>query len=303
MFDKLRERLAGVVSIPVTPFSDQDEVDIAALEAITHRMVSAGIDIVTPNGNTGEYYSLSAAERRLCLETASRSSAGASVLAGVGGSVHQAIEEARHARDHGAEGIMIHQPVHPYVSAAGWADYHARIAESVPELGMVAYLKTPQVTPQSIDRLSSDAPNFVGIKYALPHPVHFAQMVADVQSPDLVWVAGLAESFALSQFTAGATGFTSGLANVVPELSLRFHETLRLGNFQQAFVLWDSIRPFEDLRARNSDELNVSVVKDALEQLGLCKAFVRPPITTVPAEDRPTIARMLKSWQLETGAV
>jgi len=37
---------------------------------------------------------------------------------------------------------MIHQPVHPYAAAAGWVDYHRAIANAVPELGVVLYLRS-----------------------------------------------------------------------------------------------------------------------------------------------------------------
>lgn len=38
---------------------------------------------------------------------------------------------------------MVHQPVHPYVSQDGWVDYHRAIAEAVPGLGVVPYVRNP----------------------------------------------------------------------------------------------------------------------------------------------------------------
>ena len=37
--------------------------------------------------------------------------------------------------------IMVHQPVHPYVSVEGWIEYHRAIASDVPELGVVLYVR------------------------------------------------------------------------------------------------------------------------------------------------------------------
>ncbi len=42
--------------------------------------------------------------------------------------------------------IMIHQPVHPYQAAEGWVDYHAAIADAVPDLGVVLYIRSERVT-------------------------------------------------------------------------------------------------------------------------------------------------------------
>src|SRR5699024_3015626 len=106
----------GVVAIPVTPFTPEDRIDLDALGVITARMVDAGIPVVTPNGNTGEYYSLGHEERVECVRAVAASAGTAAVLAGVGGPVEAAVDEARIARDLGAHAIMVHQPVHPYIT-------------------------------------------------------------------------------------------------------------------------------------------------------------------------------------------
>jgi hypothetical protein len=63
--------------------------------------------------------------------------------------------------------IMIHQPVHPYVSREGWVDYHAAIANAVPDLGVVLYLRTERITGADIAALADRAPNVIGVKYGV----------------------------------------------------------------------------------------------------------------------------------------
>ena len=116
----LRHALATVVVVPVTPLSAGGNPDWDTYAALTGRLIDGGITVITPNGNTGEFYALSHAEARQAVETAAKVSSGrAELLAGVGHDIATAAEAARHARDHGARMIMIHQPVHPYVSS--WA--------------------------------------------------------------------------------------------------------------------------------------------------------------------------------------
>lgn len=137
-FDERKRRLSGVVAIPVTPFDADGAVDPDAYAKLVDRVIEGGVGVVTPNGNTGEFYALDEAETRLCLELTVKAAAGrASVVAGVGHDVRTAIAAARHAAEAGADLIMIHQPVHPYVSAEGWVEYHRAIAAAVPELGVV----------------------------------------------------------------------------------------------------------------------------------------------------------------------
>ena len=299
-FEVIRRQLAGVVAITVTPFDARDRVDEAALKAVTQRMALAGIEVVTPNGNTGEYYSLTVQERRTCLAAVVEAAAGALVLAGVGGALPDALVAAREAEELGAGAIMVHQAPHPYLTQQGWIEYHRAIAESVPTLGVVPYVRNPRVASETVGELARRVPNVVGVKYAVPDPVAFAAMCADVDVDDMVWIAGLAESQSLALFATKATGFTSGLANVVPELSLALLAALREREGETAFDLWSRIRGFEELRARDDNALNVSVVKEALFQLGLCDRAVRPPISPLAPADRTRVTELLKGWNLRS---
>ncbi len=113
-------------------------------------------------------------------------------------------------------------------------------------------------------------PNVVGVKYAVGDVVRFAALVETFRAGDVAWVCGLAEPWAPFFWVAGATGFTSGLANVDPALSLEMLRCLRDGDYDGAMGVWRSVKPFEDLRARRNSANNVPVVKEALAQLGLC---------------------------------
>jgi 4-hydroxy-tetrahydrodipicolinate synthase len=220
----------------------------------------------------------------------------AAVLAGVGHDVVSAIAAARFARDAGADGIMVHQPVHPYVSLDGWVDYHRAIADAVPELGVVLYIRTPRITGAELASLGEACPNVVGIKYAVPDPVRFASVARDAGLDRFTWVAGLAELSAPGYFAVGARGFTSGLANVSPALSLRMYTALSTGDSSTAMATWELIRPFEELRAADASANNVSVVKEAMHQLGLCRRDVRPPSHVLPKDLADEVTEAIRAW-------
>ncbi len=298
MFEKLRRQLAGVVAIPVTPFDPAGSVDSASYTGIISRMVEAGVEVITPNGNTSEFYSLTVEERQSCLElsVAAVGSAG-TVLAGVGHSVPEAVEAAKAAYQAGASAIMIHQPVHPYLSVEGWFDYHVAIANAVPQLGVVLYVRNARIDGKTIARLADAAPNLVGVKYAVADPVRFATVLRECDRDELVWIAGLAELSAPGYWALGATGFTSGFANVAPALSLQLLHALRTSDTGSAMKIWGQIQPFEELRALNDSEKNVSVVKESLAQIGLCRREVRPPISVLDARDRQLVKDMMEGWQ------
>ncbi len=300
---RLKEALATVVVIPVTPMRPDGSPEWGTYADLVRRVVDAGITVVTANGNTGEFYALTPDETRQATVTAVRAAHGeaargarADVLAGVGYDTVTAADAARHAQQAGAEMIMIHQPVHPYQAAEGWVDYHQAIADSVPDLGVVLYIRSERVTGAQIADLGQRCPNVIGIKYGVKDATQFGAVARDAGLDRFTWLAGLAEPYAPGYWAYGARGFTSGLANVSPSLSLSLLGALRAGDAAGAMDTWELIRPFENLRAADGSADNVSVVKEALSQLDLCGRDVRPPSRLLPDAERYQVRTILRSW-------
>jgi 4-hydroxy-tetrahydrodipicolinate synthase len=298
-FDDLRQALCTVVTVPITPFDADGQVDLGALRGVVDRLTAGGVHAITPNGNTGEFYSLSVAEcAQTVRATVAATSAQEVVIAGVGHDTATASEMAQTAAEAGADAIMIHQVVNPNRSAAGWLAYHQAIAASVPELGVVPYIRDGQVTAAMLTALLEACPNVIGVKYAVADPLLFATLVAQVGGDRLAWICGMAELWAPFLWVGGARGFTSGLVNVSTTRSLAMLACLRAGDYAGAMKLWAELKPFEDLRARNGHANNVPVIKEALAQLGLGTRVVRPPITEISPDERAEVAAVLAAWEI-----
>ncbi len=67
-------------------------------------------------------------------------------------------------------------------------------------------------------------------------------------------------------------------------------QALRAGDYPAAMKVWERIRRFEELRAADGSADNVSVVKEALASLGLCRRDVRPPGRPLPQSERAEVA-------------
>jgi 4-hydroxy-tetrahydrodipicolinate synthase len=296
------DALRTVIAIPVTPFDQSGDVDQAAYGRVVDSMLDAGISVLTPNGNTGEFYSLTIDETRSLLTATVEHVAGRGlVLAGVGHDVSTAARMAADAATAGAAAVMVHQPVHPYKSAEGWVAYHRAIADAAPALGVVAYVRDPHITAADLAALADACPTLVGIKYAIADPIGLSAAIQTVGPDRVAWVCGLAEKWAPFHWEAGVRGFTSGLVNVAPALALRLLDLLRAEAMADAMALWRRLLPMEDLRARRFDANNVSALKEALAQLGVCGRAVRPPISPLPAGERVEVTAILRDWNLSTG--
>ncbi len=296
--DELRHALRSVVAINVTPFGGDGAIDESRYCALVRRAADAGISVFTANGNTSEFYSLTPEERDRAVELTVESAGDAVVLAGVGLDLRTAVAEgARHA-ERGAECVMVHQPVHPFWSLDGWVTYHREISQALPDVGVVPYIRDSRIGMAAIRDLLTTCPNVVGVKYASPDPSVFAALVAGTDDLEVAWICGVAETWAPFFAVGGATGFTSGLAVVDPARSLRLLGHLERRELEAAMAEWRAVAGFEALRARGSSEFNVSVVKEALAQLGLCRRDVRAPLSLLPEDDRRTVAGFLADWGL-----
>ncbi len=168
----------------------------------------------------------------------------------------------------------------------------------MPDLGVVPICGTRGLPGARLAELADACPNVIGVKYAVPDAARFAGFARDAGLDRFVWIAGLAEPYAPSYFSAGATGFTSGLVNVAPGLSLRMIEALRSGDHGEAMKVWEQIRRFEELRAADGSAHNVTVVKEALAVLGLCRRDVRSPSSLLPDAERAEVAAIVEGWSL-----
>lgn len=299
--------LRTVVAIPVAPFDEAGRVDETAYARIVARMLDAGVTALTPNGNTSEFYALADGEAdRLMRLTVEIAGDRALVVPGVGHDIGRATAMARAAAAAGAPAVMVHQPIQPYRSVDGWLEYHREVADAAPGLGLVPYVRDPVVDATALAALAQRCPSLVAVKYGLPDVVGLHAAVAAVRdaagADRLAWICGLAETRAPFAWLAGARGFTSGLVNVAPERALRLLDLLRKDEFDAAMAWWETLLPMEQIRARHEQANNVSAVKEALSQLGLCGAGVRPPLSPLTDADRQDVRQLLVSWGLLTGS-
>lgn len=293
----------GIFGVTVTPFTpDGRGIDDAGLRSHVDRLLAVGIDRIVPNGNTGEYHTLSAAERRHAAEIVLSAARGRArlVIVGVAGAVEDAVAAARHAADHGADAVMVHHPVHPYVTSEGLIAYLSAIAAGSP-LPIVPYPK--MALDAGTARRLAEIPGVVAVKWGINDLPAFAAAVAATRDLPVEWICGTAEMWAPFYWAVGATGFTSGLVNVNSQRSLQLLAALNSGDRDETMRLWAEIRPFEALRARRADGWNVAVVKAAMRVLGLPAGPVRAPSSDVGDGEVGEIASLLAAWGLERAAV
>ena len=296
---ELGQALCGVSGILVTPFDNNGDVNPTPLNPIVDRAIEAGVHVLTSNGNTGEFYSLTLDEAVQMVHAGGAAINGrVPMVAGIGRGIRDACNLARESKCAGASALMIHQPPDPFVAPRGLIDYVKAVRDAGDGLPLILYLRNDTVGIDSIASLC-DIEGVVGVKWATPNPMKLKAAIA--ASPEnITWTGGLAEVWAPTFYAVGARGFTSGLINVWPERSVAINKALEDGDYVTARALISGMQVFEDIRAEDQGGANVPGVKAALRMSGLNCGAARPPAAW-PLNDNQS--ERLRVFMIENGLI
>jgi len=289
--EQLKRNLSSVAFTIPTPFtSDGESVNTEALRSNVEFLVEHGAKTVIPCGNTGEYYSLTDAERvDVVRETVEAVDDDRTVIGGVGGSTKTARKLAKQYSNAGADAIMVMNPSHTYIHDKGLTEYYRTIANAT-DLSVILY-KRDEVVSDAVLKELAHHENVVGVKYAINDIKSFSKICSESDA-DIVWMTGIAERFAPTFALEGASGFTTGIGNFLPTETLALQNAIASGDFTTARAIRDLLRPLEELREetgknnRLAAANNVPVVKHGMELAGLTGGPVREPLVEISKHDR-----------------
>lgn len=288
----VRAALTGISGVPVTPYDADGAVDTTMLSRLIARLSGAGIHNLMAAGNTGEFFSLSLEEiRQVHAVTAEAADGKCLVSAAVGRSLTEAKALARDAIAAGAGAIMGHHPMDPFASPSAQADYFLALADAA-TVPFIAYVRTDTFSVDDFRRLAAHG-NVAGVKFASTNLMLLAEVIRRTEDLPAIWVCGMAEAWAPPFYAIGAKGFTSGFANVFPEISLQVHAALTRGDFAAARHLINRFSGFEELRTHYRNGSNVTVVKEALGMLGFDVGAVRLPGVPALSEAERSVLRSI----------
>jgi len=261
-------------------------------------MIDEGLHMFVVGGHTGEFHSMTPGERADLVSIGGGLASAAQVFAAVGNDVDSACHLVAHAARARCTGVLVHQPPHPVSDPRGYCSYVAAIACSS-DLPMLLYITDPALASAAVDAVRS-IETVVGVKWGIADVQLLARTVqsAEASQVDVTWICGLAERWAPFFSALGPVGFTSGLANVYPALSLDLADAIQRADRPRMARLWIETMLFEELRARDNGRHAASVVKVALAELGRGEAVVRPPAALPDPPERALIRRILAGWGL-----
>lgn len=267
----------GVLTAAITPFDSDGRVDEPALRAHLDRMLAAGVAGFVISGSTGEYYSMTGAERKaLFALVAEGYGERALLIAGTSSLNHdETLDLTRHAKEVGFDGCMLLPPVYCLPTPA---EIRAAVAE-VAEIGLPVMLYN---NPARVGVGLS--PALTAELAAIPNVVAYKESARDLYAvaetyyatrDKLRHFAGL-EPYLSSLLGRGASGSVSTISNICAAEVVATYDAYRAGDLEQMSRNQQIIDQLYHLMAR-SGLSNFAFVKAGMAALGLNGGTVRRP--------------------------
>ncbi|MCF6472866.1 5-dehydro-4-deoxyglucarate dehydratase [Nonomuraea sp. MG754425] len=274
---------SGLLSFPVTHFTQDLEFDEAAYRDHLSWLSSYPVAGLFAAGGTGEGFSLTPGEIDQVVRAAvSEVNGRVPVIAPATGGTANAVAQARAAADAGADGLLLMPPYLTEAGQDGLVEHVSAVCRAT-GLGVIVYSRANAIlNDRSVAALAERNQNLVGFKDGVGNIENLTRIYAAV-GDRLAYVGGLptAETFALPLLQLGMSTYSSAIFNFVPQYALDFYADV-LAQDQAAVYrrIREFVLPYLDIRDRVKGYA-VSIIKAGLTAVGRPGGPVRPPLTNL----------------------
>jgi 5-dehydro-4-deoxyglucarate dehydratase len=294
---ELRNRFRGVFGFPVTPFRQDLSLDLDALARNVDQMSRHPFCALVAAGGTGELFSLTVPEIIDVVRVTVEAAAGRMpVVAGVGFNAALGAEMARGVERAGADCLLVLPPYYSNAPEEGLYDYYEAVARAS-GLPLMVYSRDWAVfSPQMVARLAERLPTLLAWKDGQGDARKYQRIMSHV-GDRLAWLGGIGDDCVPAYFAIGVQAYTSSISNIAPKVSLQLaaaglaRDFTRLDQLMRRYV-----HPLYALRERMRG-YEVSVVKTAMEILGMPAGPVRPPLTNCRPEDVEDVRKLMEVYR------
>ncbi len=281
-------RFPGIIPAVTTPFDASGAIDTDGLDGNVAALLDAGVHGIVATGTMGEAGSLSTDERRTVVRAVVEAVEGrVPVIVGVSaGTPAAAIALAADAADAGASALMMLPPL-GYRGDAREIEGHYRAVAEAGGLPLMAY-NNPEASGTDmradlIARLYEEIDAVVAVKECSGDARRIPEIIN--AAPGLEVLVG-GDDWALEGFAAGASGWVSGVADVLPRECVELYEACRSGDLETARTIYARLLPLA--RFDMTPKL-VQYFKAAMDEVGFAGGPCRPPRLALTEDERAVL--------------
>jgi len=294
----LYDRLVGIYTIFLTPFSSKGELDLDAAADNTNYLIGQGMNGIVVAGTYGEYVTLTIDERKSLLRSViSAAQSRVPVIAcTAAGSTAEVIAYTLDAEDAGADGAMITPPYGMIEPTEASIIGHFEAVAKRTNTALLLYNNpniSPSLAPELLARLS-DIDGYVGIKQGAVTFSEHAELIALADKRLRVFCGS--DQMMVGSLALGAVGVSSTQSNFIPKIIRDTYGAMCKGDLVEARRLFQSWAPFRRFARRAGQPASA---KAATELLGRRCGGVRAPLVPLSGAQRSELAKILTEMGLE----
>lgn len=294
------QSLQGIVPALVTPFRQDERIDYAAWQNIIDVQIAEGVDGLFAAGGQGEFFSLEHEERIVALRFCRQYVAGRVTVYGNVGCVttRETVKLAVQAEGEGIDVLVVITPYYIKPAADELVDHYVEVCHAV-HAPVMAY-NIPErtgveLTPGILTRIAAKCENFAGLKDSSGR----LDLIPDLlqcggDRPFAVFIGR--DHLIYQALELGCVGAVAACANVAPRLFADLYRYFREGNLGEARRLQALIDP---LRQAFGLHTFPSVIKTAMEMIGVPAGPCRRPVGPMPEAAREKLAEVLAKLKEE----
>ena len=289
-------RYEGIFTPTITPLDEKERVDEAGFIRQLNRLIENGVHGIYLLGSSGEFTTLTNAERERALDIATKTVADRIpiICCVMDTSTQRVIQNIQLVEQYEVEAVAA-TPGYYYPSTddADIIQFYQEVAAST-ELPVLIYnipstVKTA-IKPQIVVQLADDCDNIVGIKDSSGDWANSINLIALLGDRDDFTIM-LGSHFALAAaLLFGADGGVISIANVAPKESVALYNAAKARDLDEVNRLQNWMIKLSKMYTYGQ---GVSGMKACLEILGVCNAYTTSPLLPLDETAKTELRELL----------
>ena len=282
----------GVFPALLTPFNENDELDLDMFEKNLAAQVEAGVHGIVIGGSLGEASTITEKEKEELVEfSVEYLNEKIPVILNIAeSSTRGAIEQTANARRWGADGIMLLPPMRYKTDDHETITFFKAVANST-ELPIMIYNNPHDykidTRPDMFDQLV-ECKNITALKESSRDVTNLTRMKN--RFGDRIKILCGVDTLAMEELCLGADGWVAGLVDAFPNETVAIYNLVKAGKIEEATTIYRWFMPLLELDIHSK---LVQYIKLAAQQTGIGSEYVRAPRLTLFGEERERILKII----------
>ncbi len=294
----MKLEVKGVIPALITPLDQKGNVSESATRKLIDFVIDNGVHGVFVIGTTGEFYGLTAQEKRKLMEiTVDQTRGRVPVYAGTGAiTTRECIELTHIAEECKVDAVSVLTPMFITPNQNELYDHYKTIAAST-SLPVILYNNQPKtgvtITAATVEKLA-DIKNIVSIKDSTGDLTLTGEYIRRTQGKDFSVLMGR-DTLINAALAYGAKGAIAACANVAPRICADIYDLYMKGDLQGSLREQYRLAP---LRIAFTLGTFPSVIKEALELMGIEAGPCMAPAGKMSDDEHAQLKKVLKEMGL-----